>query len=77
MFHYVLFLINISSCRTVAQEYEKVAQMAAAALAYKCLEVAFMRVVYCKNSSTNRIWHDLQTSLQMTPQGSVSIFVLH
>lgn len=45
--------------------------MAAAALAYKCMEVAYMRVVYCKNSSTNRLWHDLQTSLQMVPQGRV------
>ena len=43
--------------------------MAAAALAYKCMEVAYMRVVYYKNSSTNRDRHDLQASLQLVPQG--------
>lgn len=39
--------------------------MATAALAYKCMEVAYMRVVYCKNMSASRVWHDLQASLQM------------
>ncbi|CAI9765879.1 unnamed protein product [Fraxinus pennsylvanica] len=39
-------------CETCALEYEKRQEMAAAALAYKCMEVAYMRVVYCKNSST-------------------------
>lgn len=45
--------------------------MAAAALAYKCMEVAYMRVVYCKSPSTNRDRHDLQASLQMVPQGMI------
>ena len=40
--------------------------MAAAALAYKCMEVAYMRVVYCKSFVTK---HDLQTSMQMVTQG--------
>ncbi|PSS18209.1 MORC family CW-type zinc finger protein [Actinidia chinensis var. chinensis] len=56
-------------CETCAQEYEKHKEMAAAALAYKCMEVAYMRVVYYKNSSTNRDRHDLQASLQLVPQG--------
>lgn len=64
-----IYINTAKLCETLAQEYEKVAQMAAAALAYKCMEVAYMRVVYCKNSSANRLWHDLQTSLQMAPQG--------
>ncbi|XAR57106.1 hypothetical protein NMG60_11025132 [Bertholletia excelsa] len=56
-------------CEVCAHEYEKRQEMAAAALAYKCMEVAYMRVVYCKNSITNRDRHDLQASLQMVPQG--------
>ncbi|XP_058209244.1 cysteine-tryptophan domain-containing zinc finger protein 3-like isoform X1 [Rhododendron vialii] len=56
-------------CGDCAHEYEKRKEMAAAALAYKCMEVAYMRIVYCKNSSTNRDRQDLQTSLQMVPQG--------
>ena len=47
--------------------------MAAAALAYKCMEVANMRVVYCKNTSTNRLCRDLQASLQIVPQGTVTV----
>ncbi|KAL0388762.1 UNVERIFIED_CONTAM: hypothetical protein Sradi_2758000 [Sesamum radiatum] len=56
-------------CKTCAYEHEKGHEMGAAALAYKCVEVAYLRVVYCKSSTTNRVWHDLQSSLQMVPQG--------
>ncbi|KAL3508072.1 hypothetical protein ACH5RR_033454 [Cinchona calisaya] len=56
-------------CETCALEYERRKEMAAAALAYKCMEVTYMRVVYCKNTSTNRIYHDLEASLQIVPQG--------
>ncbi|XP_027165558.1 uncharacterized protein LOC113765539 [Coffea eugenioides] len=56
-------------CETCAHEYERQQEMAAAALAYKCMEVANMRVVYCKNTSTNRLCRDLQASLQIVPQG--------
>ncbi|KAL3648851.1 hypothetical protein CASFOL_005254 [Castilleja foliolosa] len=56
-------------CKTCASEYEKSHEMAAAALAYKCMEVAYLRVVYCKSSNTSRVWSDLQSSLQMAPQG--------
>ncbi|KAG4990523.1 hypothetical protein JHK87_023980 [Glycine soja] len=52
-----------------AHEYETHQEMAAAALAYKCMEVAYMRVVYCKNSSTNRDRHELQSTLQLVFQG--------
>ncbi|KAK7354795.1 hypothetical protein VNO80_20288 [Phaseolus coccineus] len=52
-----------------AHEYEARQEMAAAALAYKCMEVAYMRVVYCKNSSTNRDRHELQSTLHMASQG--------
>ncbi|KAI7744860.1 hypothetical protein M8C21_017457 [Ambrosia artemisiifolia] len=49
-----------------AQEYEKRKEAAAAALAYKCMEVAYMRIVYCKSLLTRQ---DLQTSMQMVIQG--------
>ncbi|CAJ1940275.1 unnamed protein product [Sphenostylis stenocarpa] len=38
-----------------AHEYEARQEMAIVALAYKCMEVAYMRVVYCKNSSITEI----------------------
>lgn len=56
--------------RLCAHDYERRQEMAAAALAYKCIEVAFMRVIYCNNSSTNRYWHELQAALQMVPEGN-------
>lgn len=52
-----------------AIEYEKRNELAAAALAYKCVEVAYLRVVYCKNCTLARDRHDLQASLQIVPQG--------
>ncbi|XP_073139043.1 cysteine-tryptophan domain-containing zinc finger protein 3-like [Henckelia pumila] len=56
-------------CETCAYEYEKSCEMAAAALAYKCVEVAYLKILYCKSSSTHRIWRDLQSNVQMLPQG--------
>ncbi|KAE9594249.1 putative transcription factor & chromatin remodeling CW-Zn family [Lupinus albus] len=55
--------------KSCAHEYERCQEMAVATLAYKCMEVAYMRVVYCKHSSANRDWHELQSSLQMVSQG--------
>lgn len=37
--------------------------MSGAALAYKCMEVAFMRVVYWKHASLGRDRHELQAAL--------------
>ncbi|KAL1543103.1 cysteine-tryptophan domain-containing zinc finger protein 3-like isoform X1 [Salvia divinorum] len=56
-------------CKICASEYEKVHELAFAALAYKCMEVAYLKVVYCKSSSACRFCQDLQSSLQMIPQG--------
>ncbi|CAJ2661985.1 unnamed protein product [Trifolium pratense] len=55
--------------KSCADGYESRQEMAAAALAYKCMEVAYMRVVYCKHSSTNRDRNELQSTLQMVSQG--------
>ncbi|KVH91484.1 uncharacterized protein LOC112528978 [Cynara cardunculus var. scolymus] len=53
-------------CKTCAQEFEKQKELASVALAYKCMEVAYMRIVYCKSLLTRQ---DLQTSLQMVTHG--------
>ncbi|KAK9084149.1 hypothetical protein Scep_030620 [Stephania cephalantha] len=56
-------------CEFVAREYERCKEMAAAALAYKCMEVAYMQVVYSKQSCLSRDRHELQTALEMVPPG--------
>uniref|UniRef100_A0A7N0U3Z6 CW-type domain-containing protein n=1 Tax=Kalanchoe fedtschenkoi TaxID=63787 RepID=A0A7N0U3Z6_KALFE len=56
-------------CEFCAYEYEKAKDMASAALAYKCTEVAYMRVIYSSHSNANRDRHELQTALQMAPPG--------
>ncbi|XP_023739192.1 cysteine-tryptophan domain-containing zinc finger protein 3 [Lactuca sativa] len=61
-----IYTTSAKLSKNCAQEYEKQKEMAAAALAYKCMEVAYMRIVYCKSSVTRQ---DLQTSLQMVNQG--------
>ncbi|XVF32727.1 hypothetical protein REPUB_Repub17cG0107800 [Reevesia pubescens] len=52
-----------------AHEYERLKDMAAASLAYKCMEVAYMRVIYSSHANANRDRHELQTALQMVPPG--------
>ncbi|XP_028751562.1 uncharacterized protein LOC114711340 [Neltuma alba] len=52
-----------------ADEYERHHEIAAAALAHKCMEVAYMRVAYSKHSSINRDRNELQSTLQPAPQG--------
>ncbi|KAI5425074.1 cysteine-tryptophan domain-containing zinc finger protein 3 [Lathyrus oleraceus] len=56
-------------CEFCAHEYEKSKDMASAALAYKCTEVAYMRVIYSSHTSASRDRYELQTALQMTPLG--------
>ncbi|GAB4841147.1 hypothetical protein Ancab_021891 [Ancistrocladus abbreviatus] len=56
-------------CEFCAHEYEKSKEMAAAALAYKCMEVAYLKVIYSSHSTASRDRHELQTALQMVPLG--------
>ncbi|KAJ8898818.1 hypothetical protein K2173_007243 [Erythroxylum novogranatense] len=56
-------------CEFCAHEYEKLEDMAAAALAYKCMEVAYMRVVISSYGNANRDQHELQKALQKIPPG--------
>ncbi|XP_027117031.2 cysteine-tryptophan domain-containing zinc finger protein 3-like isoform X1 [Coffea arabica] len=56
-------------CEFCAHEYEKSKDMAAAALAYKCMEVAYMRVIYTSHNSASRDRNELQAALQILPTG--------
>ncbi|KAL8530864.1 hypothetical protein ACS0TY_007769 [Phlomoides rotata] len=56
-------------CEFCAHEYEKAKDMAAASLAYKCVEVAYMRVVYSSHGNASRDRNELQTALQIVPPG--------
>ncbi|CAF2049223.1 BnaA09g40220D [Brassica napus] len=64
-----IYISTANLCGFCAQEYEKSKDMGAAALAYKCMEAAYMRVVNSSYISVNRYRHELQTSLQMVPPG--------
>ncbi|KAK1293030.1 hypothetical protein QJS10_CPB17g01403 [Acorus calamus] len=56
-------------CNFCAHEYEKCKEMASAALAYKCTEVAYMKVVYSKQTSASKDYRELQETLIMAPPG--------
>ncbi|MQL71546.1 hypothetical protein Taro_003856 [Colocasia esculenta] len=43
--------------------------MAAAALAYKCMEVAYMKVVFLKHACANKDRQELHSALHMVPTG--------
>ncbi|KAF5182169.1 Cw-type zinc finger [Thalictrum thalictroides] len=64
-----IYSTTVGLCEFVAYDYERGKQMAAAALAYKCLEVAWMRVVYFRHTSINKDRNELQAALQMVPPG--------
>ncbi|GMY16441.1 cysteine-tryptophan domain-containing zinc finger protein 7-like isoform X1 [Fagus crenata] len=64
-----LYSSTAKLCEFCAHEYEKSKDMAAAALAYKCMEVAYMRVIYFSHTSASRDRNELQTALQMIPPG--------
>ncbi|GMH25996.1 hypothetical protein Nepgr_027839 [Nepenthes gracilis] len=59
-------------CEFCAHEFEKSKDMAAAALAYKCMEVAYMRVICSLHSVASRDRYELQNSAQIVPVGESS-----
>ncbi|KAF6171668.1 hypothetical protein GIB67_042183 [Kingdonia uniflora] len=65
---FIVGLSEVEEIRFVAHEYEKCKEMASAALAYKCMEVAYMRVVYSKHSSVNKD----RVALEVLPPGESS-----
>ncbi|KAI3506667.1 hypothetical protein L1887_21230 [Cichorium endivia] len=56
-------------CEYCAHEYERTNEMATAALAYKCMEVAYMKVIYSSHTTASKDANELQSSLQMGPTG--------
>lgn len=61
--------------RYVAHEYEKSKEMAAAALAYKLAEVAYLKVVYSSHTNACKDRQELQSSLQIGPTGMYAFFI--
>ena len=53
----------------MAHEYEKVKNMAAVSLAYKCVEVAYLKTTYCKSPNATKDRHELQSAFQILPPG--------
>ncbi|KAF8117893.1 hypothetical protein N665_0008s0232 [Sinapis alba] len=64
-----IYTSTANLCGFCAREYEKSKDMGAAALAYKCMEVGYMRVLNSSYTSANRYRNELQTSLQIVPPG--------
>ncbi|XP_074571034.1 cysteine-tryptophan domain-containing zinc finger protein 7-like [Curcuma longa] len=56
-------------CEFVARECERIKDMASAALAYKCIEVAYLKAAYCKNPNASRDRHELLAAFQFLPPG--------
>ena len=56
--------------RHCAHEYERCNDMASAALAYKCMEVAHMRIVYSNDLAASRDRVELDKAVRAAPQGN-------
>ncbi|KAJ4956717.1 hypothetical protein NE237_013500 [Protea cynaroides] len=56
-------------CTFCAREYEKFKEMAAAAMAYKCVEVAHMKVIYSNHLTASKDQIELQNALKVVPPG--------
>uniref|UniRef100_A0ACD5YL18 Uncharacterized protein n=1 Tax=Avena sativa TaxID=4498 RepID=A0ACD5YL18_AVESA len=59
-------------CDFCAHAYERCKEMAAAALAYKCVEVAYLKAAYYKHPSASKDRQELQAVLQIAPGESPS-----
>ncbi|XP_071738316.1 cysteine-tryptophan domain-containing zinc finger protein 7-like [Rutidosis leptorrhynchoides] len=56
-------------CEFCAHEYERTKELTTAALAYKCMEVAHMKVIFSTHATNCKVVNELQTSLQIGPTG--------
>lgn len=56
-------------CEYCAHEYERTKEMATASLAYKCMEVAYLKVIYSSHATACKDVNELQMSLQIGPTG--------
>ncbi|KAF3790367.1 hypothetical protein EJ110_NYTH13329 [Nymphaea thermarum] len=68
----LVYLDTVKLCEFCARFYEKRKDFAAAALAYKCIEVAYMRVIFLKHGRANRVRQELQAALPNLPGESPS-----
>lgn len=64
-----LFVMVIRFC---AHEYERTNEMPTAALAYKCMEVAHMKVIFSSHATNCKVVNELRTSLPIGPTGASS-----
>ncbi|KAH0459185.1 hypothetical protein IEQ34_011999 [Dendrobium chrysotoxum] len=55
-------------CEFCAREYEKSKDMACAALAYKCMEVAYFKVAFFKNYVASKDYPELEATIQTFSQ---------
>lgn len=55
--------------RFVACEYEKMKNLAATALAFKCVEVPYLKTAYCKKHILSRDLQEFQTALYLLSRG--------
>ncbi|KAJ8649594.1 hypothetical protein MRB53_002617 [Persea americana] len=60
-----------------ATTFERIGEMAAAALAHKCVEVAYMRVLFSMSSHIQKDEHDIQPSVQHSPLGNQNRDLFH
>lgn len=71
-----VYISTAKLCHYCAREFEKLNDMASAALAYKCEEVAYMRVVYAEDVAASRYRQELQSALTVpqveSPSSSAS-----
>ncbi|KAJ9543035.1 hypothetical protein OSB04_022742 [Centaurea solstitialis] len=56
-------------CEYCAHEFERTKEMATASLAYKCMEVAYLKVIYSSHATACKDVNELQTSLPIGPTG--------
>uniref|UniRef100_A0A3B5YZI6 CW-type domain-containing protein n=1 Tax=Triticum aestivum TaxID=4565 RepID=A0A3B5YZI6_WHEAT len=63
-------------CGFCAREFERLKKMASAALAYKCVEVAYMKAAFYKHPGAIKDKHALQATSLMVPPGFPSSCVV-
>ncbi|KAJ0245221.1 Uncharacterized protein HA466_0186910 [Hirschfeldia incana] len=69
-----IYVSTAKLCEFCAHEYEKNKDMGAAALAYKCMEVAYLRITYSSHGNINRYRSELLAALQEVPSGESPSF---
>ena len=74
--NYTNVSLLICFIRFCAREFERLKKMASAALAYKCVEVAYMKAAFYKHPGAIKDKHALQATSLMVPPGFPSSCVV-